>query len=141
MRARFEPVSLRQRRIRFVCVALVSLLVLLVAGCGGRAAVATKDNGCRAVALAAERWLAAAAPARRDETLRVAVEVIELCQRPGLGPLARSCVSGAADVAALAACPGLGLVSRLAPAPLFPHPVLTTEDEFRVLDGDDDSDE
>lgn len=122
------------------CVPIAVAFAVIVAGCGGRAAVATKDTGCRAVAKAAERWIAGAPAAQQGEVLRFAVEVIDLCQRPGLGPLAKTCVSGAPDPAAARGCAGLGLVNREARAPLFPHAVLTTEDELRVLD-DDDADE
>lgn len=129
MRARFERATDQAGRMRTAADAgvqaprvAVLLAVALVAGCGGRAAVPTKDNGCRAVAQAAERWVAAAPAAGREEALRFAVEVIDLCQRPGLGPVARTCVAGAADAAAASACPGLGLVHRATLAPLFAQP-------------------
>ena len=110
---------------------------MLLAGCGGRAAVSTKDNGCRAVARAGERWIAGAPAAQQDEVLRFAVEVIDLCQRPGLGPLAKTCVSAAPDPTAARGCAGLGLVNREARAPLFPHAAPPT-DEVDALDDDDD---
>ncbi len=137
MRARFERDSLRQRRIRFVAVRRGIAIAVLLAGCGGRAAAPAKDNGCRAVARAAERWVAGAPAAQQGEVLRFAVEVIDLCQRPGLGPLARTCVSGAPDPAAARGCAGLGLVNREARGPLFPHAAAVT-DEVDELDADDE---
>lgn len=134
MRARFDQDTDRdaRRRLLHARVPVAVGLAVLLAGCAGRAAVPTKDNGCRAVARAAERWVAGAPAAQQGEVLRFAVEVIDLCQRPGLGPLARTCVSGAPDPAAARGCAGLGLVNREARGPLFPH---AAADE---LDADDE---
>jgi hypothetical protein len=100
-----------------------------------------KDNGCRAVARAGERGVAGAPAAQQGEVLRFAVEVIELCQRPGLGPLARTCVSGAADPAAARGCAGLGLVNREARGPLLPHAAPMTDELDELDEPDDDADE
>ena len=94
-------------------------IVMAMAGChrGAGAGGARTGASCRAVAVTAERFVAGARPEERDAMLRFAVEVIDLCQAPGLSSATRKCVASAATPEDARACPALPLVPLHAALP------------------------
>ncbi len=95
------------------------VVIVALIGChrGGGATGAKATTSCRAVAQATARWVDGAAAAQRDAMLRFAVEVIDLCQAPGLSATTRTCVAAATTAAEARACPALAVVPLQAAAP------------------------
>ncbi|MBK9031614.1 MAG: hypothetical protein IPL61_09815 [Myxococcales bacterium] len=110
---------------------------LLAGGCRTHAAGPAPTSSCRTIAVAGERWLAAAPAAERDDTLRFAVELIDGCQAPGIGPALTTCLGGAATAAGARTCPGVIAVHRGAVPRALPHAGAPDDDDDE-LEPDDE---
>lgn len=112
--------------------------LVVLAACGGKPAAAPAQVGpsCRTIALAAERWIAIAPESERERMLRFAVEVIDLCQAPGLSAATRTCVAGADGAAAARRCPALPLTPDRAALPPDERAVKAPADAVDVLEGE-----
>lgn len=116
-----------------------ALIVLWAAACHGRGATTTTANGgCRAIAQTAGRYVDQAAAADREGALRFAVELIDLCQGPGIAPATRTCVTTARSPAEARTCPGLAVVPLTAAAPRR-EPAIPTEDGGEIYYDFDDT--
>jgi len=121
----------------------VGIALLLAIGCrgGGGAAAPKRAPGCQLVAQTMARLVDGASAAERETTLRLAVEVVDLCQTPGLSPAARTCVASATSATAVRACPALPLVPAHAGVVAgAEEPVIGASTGEAPDDSDDDSD-
>jgi hypothetical protein len=114
-------------------------ILLLCAACHAHQSSTTPGGGCRALAQTAGRFVDRAPPAEREETLRFAVEVIDLCQAPGLPPATRKCVASATSPEDARLCAALPLVPLHAAAPARTHRVDSDDGDEPVFTIDDDS--
>ncbi|MEZ4400395.1 MAG: hypothetical protein R3B06_10275 [Kofleriaceae bacterium] len=120
--------------------ALAALGVALAgaAGCrGGR--VVRAEPPCQAVARRAEAWLAAAPTADRAAALRLAVELVDLCQAGAWSGPGRTCVATAASPRHAASCPTVHLVHRGPASPAAGAATAVTGDAPGEADGDVDA--
>lgn len=98
--------------------AAIVLAVGLVACRSNKAPVTAKSGpSCRAVAEAAARFVDGAGEADREPLLRFAVEIVDLCQAPGLSPATRKCVASATSAEEARGCPALPVVPLRAGTP------------------------
>jgi hypothetical protein len=85
-----------------------ALVLVVLAACGGSAHPGrTAEPTCRELAVRGQALVEGAPAAEREEALRFVVEIVDLCQAPGLALRARSCLVVAPSIAAARSCPSL----------------------------------